>query len=458
MDKIEVFAANRTSICMEELSRALQRAGRMNASWADLVPAPQWDAADLLFTYTLPTSVALIVLYAAIFLVGFAGNVVVLALLMKRRRMDKVANAFMLNLAVCDLLVICLCVPINLGMEVYQSYVYGPVLCKSLPYVQAVVVSTSVLTLTVVSLDRYMAICYPLRAKVLSTKSRVRRAVLATWLFSAVIMLPIAIFSEIEVKNIIYPVQVDVVLCSEKWPSAAGQKGYDLTLFAVLLALPLGTMCVTYGKIAHKLWRRDTVFQKKPGRRPCEFSTTSSFSGTKLSTPDWHCSGNQAHEPSAKGSHCRMNSKNDVMLGRRRVVTVFMALTAFFALSWLPYFSLMIWLDFQEDPMSKVDAGGVFPFLQCLGIANSAIDPVCYCISDRTVRKFIRSLRECHNAAKESAGARAGRLLRPGSCRNGRPGKVGQESVKSCRASLGENGRVVTMSVSNNSPKKGQEV
>ncbi|XP_019614764.1 PREDICTED: gastrin/cholecystokinin type B receptor-like [Branchiostoma belcheri] len=407
---------------MEELSRALQRAGRMNASWADLVPAPQWDAADLLFTYTLPTSIALIVLYAAIFLVGFAGNVVVLALLMKRRRMDKVANAFMLNLAVCDLLVICLCVPINLGMEVYQSYVYGPVLCKSLPYVQAVVVSTSVLTLTVVSLDRYMAICYPLRAKVLSTKSRVRRAVLATWLFSAVIMLPIAIFSEIEVKNIIYPVQVDVVLCSEKWPSAAGQKGYDLTLFAVLLALPLGTMCVTYGKIAHKLWRRDTVFQKKPG------------------------------------SHCRMNSKNDVMLGRRRVVTVFMALTAFFALSWLPYFSLMIWLDFQEDPMSKVDAGGVFPFLQCLGIANSAIDPVCYCISDRTVRKFIRSLRECHNAAKESAGARAGRQLRPGSCRNGRPGKVGQESVKSCRASLGENGRVVTMSVSNNSPKKGQEV
>ncbi|XP_078611754.1 QRFP-like peptide receptor [Branchiostoma floridae x Branchiostoma japonicum] len=385
----------------------------MNGSWPDLPAGLQLTAADILFTYTRPTSIALIVLYSAIFLVGFTGNLVVLALLQKKRRMDKVANAFMLNLAVCDLLVICLCVPINLGMEVYRSYVYGQVLCKTLPYVQAVVVSTSVLTLTVVSLDRYMAICYPLRAKVLSTKSRVKRCVLATWVVSASIMLPIAIFSEIEVKHIVYPVQLDLVLCTEKWPSTALKKGYDLALFAVLLVLPLGTMCVTYREIALKLWRRDTVFQAK------------------------------------RGAHCRMNSKNDVMHGRRRVVTVFMALTAFFALSWVPYFCLVLWFDFHDpsDLLSAQDAAGVFPFLLCLGIANSAIDPICYCISDRTVRKFLRGFREC---AQETDPDRdgGGNKLRP-SYRSGQ---------KSCRASLDGNGRVVTMSVSKSPKKEGQVV
>ncbi|XP_066292603.1 QRFP-like peptide receptor [Branchiostoma lanceolatum] len=392
----------------------------MNGTYADLPAGFQLSAADILFTYARPTSIALIVLYSAIFLVGFTGNLVVLALLQKKSRMDKVANAFMLNLAVCDLLVICLCVPINLGMEVYKSYVYGRVLCKTLPYVQAVVVSTSVLTLTVVSLDRYMAICYPLRAKVLSTKSRVKRSVLATWLVSAFIMLPIAIFSEIEVKNIVYPVQVDLVLCTEKWPSTAAKKGYDLGLFAVLLVLPLGTMCVTYRKIALKLWRRDSVFQKR------------------------------------QGEHCRMNSKSNVMHGRRRVVTVFMALTAFFALSWLPYFCLVLWFDFHDpsDLVSAQEAAGVFPFLLCLGIANSAIDPICYCISDRTVRKFMRGLREC---TKEPAGDDAAGVKQRLSCRSDRPspGKPGQESLKSCRASLDGKGRVVVTVSVTKSPKRG---
>ncbi|CAH1255093.1 HCRTR2 [Branchiostoma lanceolatum] len=297
----------------------------------------------VLYTYNEPISIVLLFLNAVVFLTGLAANVSVLLAIFRRSPMDRAANAFMVNLCVCDLLVISLCVPFNAGMEVYRRNVYGRVLCKILPYVQAVSVCTSVFTLTAVSLDRYLVICNPLRAMAFSPSSRVKIVIPCLWVASMLIMLPLAIFSEMTEQT--FEFEVHVVFCKEMWPVVEWKRAYDVTLFVVLFVLPLLFMAVAYITIGKTLWHRASVlYGTSDARRNNDVVVT------------------------------------NILTHRRRAVKVFAALTVIFSFSWLPYFHLIIWFDFYEETRREnaLTAAVVHPFLLCLGLSNSATNAICY--------------------------------------------------------------------------------
>ncbi|KAI8486424.1 hypothetical protein Bbelb_359230 [Branchiostoma belcheri] len=300
---------------------------------------------SVLYPYTEPAGIVLLFLNVVIFLTGFAANISVLRAIFGRSPMDRVANAFMVNLCVCGLLVISLCVPVNAGMEVYRSYVYGPALCKILAYVQAVSVCTSVFTLTAVSLDRYMVICNPLRAMSYSPNSRVKIVIPCIWVASMLIMLPLAIFSEVTEQT--FEFEIHVVFCQEIWPGVEWKRAYDVTLFIVLFVLPFSIMALAYTKIGQTLWHRAAALYGKPD------------------------------------NYVRRNNDaivTKIISRRRRAVKVFAALTVIFSFSWLPYFLLILWFDFYEETKreSALTAATVHPFLLCLGLSDSAMNAVCY--------------------------------------------------------------------------------
>ncbi|XP_035667294.1 orexin receptor type 2-like [Branchiostoma floridae] len=303
---------------------------------------------SVLYTYSEPTGIVLLFLNVVVFLIGLVANVSVLLAIFRRSPMDRVANAFMVNLCVCDLLVITLCVPVNAGMEVYRSYVYGPVMCKILPYVQAVSVCTSVLTLTAVSLDRYLVICSPLRAMSVSPSLRIKIVIPCLWVASMLIMLPLAIFSEVTEQT--FEFGIHVVFCREMWPGAEWKKAYDVTLFVILFVLPFSIMALAYTKIGKTLWHGAAALYGRSA------DSTASRNNDVIVTK--------------------------ILMHRRRAVKVFTALTVIFAFSWLPYFLLIIWFDFYEETRreSALTAAVVHPFLLCLGLSNSAMNAVCFLI------------------------------------------------------------------------------
>ncbi|KAJ8389668.1 hypothetical protein AAFF_G00115440, partial [Aldrovandia affinis] len=88
----------------------------------------------LLLTIREPATIALTVMYVLSFVVGFVGNVMSIRVLIGRRskRLAGVSatRTLLMNLAVCDLMVVCVCMPITLGHKIYLAWVYGDFLCR----------------------------------------------------------------------------------------------------------------------------------------------------------------------------------------------------------------------------------------------------------------------------------------------------------------------------------------
>lgn len=180
----------------------------------------------LLWTIHEPGTVALTVMYCLSFLLGFVGNLTSLCVLANRRsrRLAGVSATrnLLLNLAVCDLAVVCVCMPITLGSRIYTAWVYGDLLCRAVPFTQAVSVSASVLTLTVISVNRYYSVRSPLRARSMFTRRRILATVAVVWAVSSLMCAPIAVVNR---RREISFGKFTLLVCQEEWPQPRLKQG-----------------------------------------------------------------------------------------------------------------------------------------------------------------------------------------------------------------------------------------
>lgn len=191
---------------------------------------PPNDLADmesmLLWTLHEPSTIALTVMYCLSFILGFVGNLMSLRVLTNRqsRRLASVSATrnLLVNLAVCDLAVVCVCMPITLGNQIYTAWVYGDLLCRAVPFTQAVSVSASVLTLTVISVNRYYSVRSPLRARSMFTRQRILATVVVVWLVSSIMCAPIAVMNRR--KEISFD-SFAILVCQEEWPQNRLKQG-----------------------------------------------------------------------------------------------------------------------------------------------------------------------------------------------------------------------------------------
>lgn len=84
----------------------------------------------------------------------FAGNVFVIAAILLERNLQNVANYLILSLAVADLLVACLVMPLGAVYEVSQEWTLGPELCDMWTSSDVLCCTASILHLVAIALDR----------------------------------------------------------------------------------------------------------------------------------------------------------------------------------------------------------------------------------------------------------------------------------------------------------------
>lgn len=77
-----------------------------------------------------------------------------------------------------------------------SAWTMGWLVCKTIPYLQGVSVNASINTLVAISVERCLAICYPLRWQM--TSKACKLAVLVIWFFSLTITLPWALFFKLQ--------------------------------------------------------------------------------------------------------------------------------------------------------------------------------------------------------------------------------------------------------------------
>ena len=75
-----------------------------------------------------------IVLYSLIFLLSVLGNSLIIAVLVRNRRMRTVTNLFLLSLSVSDLMVSLVCIPFTLIPNLMRDFIFGTVICKLVMY------------------------------------------------------------------------------------------------------------------------------------------------------------------------------------------------------------------------------------------------------------------------------------------------------------------------------------
>jgi len=74
--------------------------------------------------------------YAIIFLMGLVGNIFVIVVIIKCRRMRTLTNRFLLNLALSDLLATLICLPPTAYHHYDKRWIFGEFLCRFVPFIQ----------------------------------------------------------------------------------------------------------------------------------------------------------------------------------------------------------------------------------------------------------------------------------------------------------------------------------
>lgn len=316
-----------------------------------------------LYTHRTPLTIALVVAYGIVFLLGLLGNVLVFFTVARYRTMRTMTYLFLVNLAVGDIMVVLVCMPLTLGYTVYRVWVYGDVLCRLAPFVQGLSVSVSVLTLLVVSIDRYYKIYHPVKARVIFHGRRVRAIVVAVWVTSALLMLPFPFVARTITDA------VGVTTCTEIWTDITYKRCHGTFLFAVLYVIPVCFMMYAYSKIARTLWHGDKHLRMTDTQRQ-QFD-------------------------------CRRIQRK-----RRQLVKLIMALTVLFGITWLPYHVVILWLDFSRKGDNLNDnealvATKVYPLAQWLALTNSSVNPICYCLFSKKFRTAVKLLCGCGGTDSE---------------------------------------------------------
>ncbi|CAL4083265.1 unnamed protein product, partial [Meganyctiphanes norvegica] len=125
-----------------------------------------------------------IIAYSVLFVFAAIGNLTVFISLFRSKSRKSRVNLMIGHLAVADLIVTFIMIPLEIGWRFTTSWKAGNTACKVLLFARAFGLYSSSMVLVCISLDRYFAICHPL--KVQDSKRRNKIMLFFAWSCAAV--------------------------------------------------------------------------------------------------------------------------------------------------------------------------------------------------------------------------------------------------------------------------------
>ncbi|XP_068387098.1 galanin receptor type 2 [Eschrichtius robustus] len=284
-----------------------------------------------------PEAVIVPMLFALIFLVGTIGNSLVLAVLLRGGQAVSTTNPFILNLGVADLCFIVCCVPFQATIYTLDDWVLRSLLCKAVHFLIFLTMHASSFTLAAVSLDRYLAIRYPLHSRELRTPRNALAAVGLIWGLSLLFSGPyLSYYRQSRLANL--------TVCHPAW-SAPRRRAMDLCTFVFSYLLPVLVLGLTYARTLRYLWR--------------------------------------AVDPVAAGSGTRR--------AKRKVTRMIIIVAALFCLCWMPHHALILCVWFGRFSLTRATyALRILSHL--VSYSNSCVNPIVYALVSKHFRKICAGL------------------------------------------------------------------
>lgn len=308
------------------------------------------------------------VLLSLLILLTIGGNVLVCLAVCASRRLRCTANCFIVSLAVTDLLLGLLVLPFSALLQLCDEWPLGPVFCNFYISMDVMLCTASILTLLVISVDRYLAVTMPLRYASLVLPWRVAVAMAGVWTVSvAVSFLPI----QMGWNTVNGTVQNHGPGDPERKCRFELNRPYVLTDALLTFYLPLMAMCWTYFQI---LRIAQAQAKRIISARPSCITT-------------YDCSNNPPTTTTM------VSSVSTVALREHKATVTLAAVIGVFVVCWLPYFILFTMLGLKEhpDPTTVPE----YPIVLWLGYTNSALNPILYGALNRDFRSAYNHLMRC---------------------------------------------------------------
>ncbi|XP_005936074.1 C-C chemokine receptor type 5 isoform X3 [Haplochromis burtoni] len=129
--------------------------------------------------YTRHGATFLPAIYIIFFLLGVLGNSLVFWVITCGARLRTMTDVCLLNLAIADLLLVC-CLPF-LAHQAWDQWVFGDAMCKIVLGIYHIVFYCGIFFITLMSIDRYLAIVHAVCAMRARTRSFAMIAAAVTW-------------------------------------------------------------------------------------------------------------------------------------------------------------------------------------------------------------------------------------------------------------------------------------
>ncbi|XP_070829134.1 thyrotropin releasing hormone receptor 2 [Chaetodon trifascialis] len=296
--------------------------------------------------------------------VGIMGNIMVVLVVLTTRHMRTPTNCYLVSLAIADLTVLVAAGLPNVSESLTGTWIFGHVGCQGIIYLQYLGINVSSCSITAFTVERYIAICHPMKAQTVCTVSRAKRIIAGVWIFTCVYCMLWFFLVDIKVK-----------------PDGHVQCGYKverelylpiyLTDFAIFYVIPLLLAIVLYGLIARILY----------------LSPLPNHLDTSATTLRRSC--REASQTGKGGSQGRPKS---ALSSRKQVTKMLAVVVILFALLWMPYRTLVLINSFVSTPY--LNAWFILFCRTCV-YANSAINPVIYNAMSQKFRSAFRRLYCC---------------------------------------------------------------
>nr|7RYC_O Chain O, Oxytocin receptor [Homo sapiens] len=281
-----------------------------------------------------------------ILLLALSGNACVLLALRTTRQKHSRLFFFMKHLSIADLVVAVFQVLPQLLWDITFRF-YGPdLLCRLVKYLQVVGMFASTYLLLLMSLDRCLAICQPLR----SLRRRTDRlAVLATWLGCLVASAPqVHIFSLREVADGVFD-------CWAVFIQPWGPKAYITWITLAVYIVPVIVLAACYGLISFKIWQNLRL---------------KTAAAAAAEAPEGAAAGDGGRVALARVSSVKLISKAKI----RTVKMTFIIVLAFIV-CWTPFFFVQMWSVWDANAPKEASA---FIIVMLLASLNSCCNPWIY--------------------------------------------------------------------------------
>ncbi|XP_061632718.1 thyrotropin-releasing hormone receptor-like [Phyllopteryx taeniolatus] len=298
--------------------------------------------------------------------VGMVGNIMVILVVLTTKHMRTPTNCYLVSLAAADLMVLSAAGLPNITDALHGQWVYGYAGCLGITYLQYLGINASSCSITAFTVERYIAICHPIKAQFLCTLSRAKKIIVLVWALTSIYCIMWLFLSD--TQTLVYD-NVVLVSCAYKVSRSQYLPIYFID-FAVFYVLPLILATVLYGLIARILFLNPLPGESKDGASKWRRGT-SKVGGRMINAS---------------------SSRSTTAASRRQVTKMLAVVVILFALLWMPYRTLVVVNSFLDK--AYLDNWFLLFCRLCIYL-NSAINPVIYNVMSQKFRAAFKKLCHC---------------------------------------------------------------